>query len=326
MTRVAIIGAGNNAEGHARSFVQIEGVEVVGVADAALERAEALAATAGGRAFADHRQLLDDCQPEAVWICTPCWLHAEQSVDCARAGAHVMCEKPMALNLADCDRMIAAAKENGVKLMVGQTTRYMPALVELKRRFERGDFGRLVNAWSTRQSYFAGGADSWRFDGEKSGGIVMEWEIHEIDFVRSIGGAVSRVYARTDFSRPEHPSFLDHFSALLSFGGGGYGNLEASQSCLIGQGGRGLVGTEGAAEALGAQRYRLRTAGGDTVEEVELDAGQGMRLVPNRQFVEAIRADAPSPVSGEDARHNIEIGLAIVRSGETGQVVDLPLE
>ena len=325
--KVAIIGAGNNAQGHVDSLNRIEGVTIVGIADAAIDKAEPMAYSVGAKAYADHRALLEAAKPDVVWICTPCWLHADQTIDCAAAGAHVMCEKPMALSLEDCDRMLAAVQANKVKLMVDQTTRYMPALIEIKRRFMSGDFGALVNAWSIRQSYHQAEPGSWRRDGDKSGGIVMEWEIHEIDFVRSIGGEVSQVYAHTDYSRPEAPTFLDHFSALLTFADAGYGNLEASQSCAIGQSGRGLVGTEGTVEALGAQRYRLRTHDMSQIETIEIpaDPDEGMRLTPNRQFIEAIRNDEPSPVPGEDARKNIEIGLAIVGSGQTGEVVRLPL-
>lgn len=325
--RVAIIGAGKNAQGHVQSLTCIDDVTVVGVADAVISQAEQLAQQVGARAFVDHHTLLEKMRPEAVWICTPCWLHAEQMVDCAAAGAHVMCEKPMALNLADCNRMIAAAAEHNIQFMVDQTTRYMPALVEIQRRFRRGDFGDLVNAWSIRQAYHRAEPGSWRLDGDKSGGIVMEWEVHEIDFVCSIGGAVKQVYAHTAYSRPEAPTFLDHFSALLSFANGGYANLEASQSCAIGQGGRGLVGTEGAVEALGAQSYRLCTHEMQEIETIELpvNPAEGMRLTPNRQFIESILNNEPSPVSGEDARKNIEIGLAIVRAGQLGEVVHLPL-
>ena len=321
--KVAVIGAGNNARGHAQGLAVMEDVQVVGIADPVVDKAEALASDVGGRAYADHRVMLDEAKPDAICISSPCWLHAQQAADCLAAGVHVLCEKPMALSLEDCDTMIAAARQHGVVLMICQTTRYIAQLVELQRLFASGRCGELVSAWSTRMGYHKGDA-TWRLDGEQSGGIVFEWEVHEIDFVRGIGGAVSQVYARTAYSRAAAPNFLDHFSALLTFAGGGYGNLEASQSCAIAQGGRGFVGTQGAAQAQG-NSVRLRTTDMDEDEIIEVEGGNS-QAQQDGDFIRAIRAGADSPVSGEDARANIEIGLAIIESGRTGQVVDLPLE
>ncbi|MDP6038190.1 MAG: Gfo/Idh/MocA family oxidoreductase [Candidatus Latescibacteria bacterium] len=329
--KIAIIGAGNNAQGHANSLAAINDVTIVGIADPQKERAQAMANEVNAQAYVDHQTMLNQAKPDAVWICSPCWLHADQTVDCAQAGAHIMCEKPMALSLEDCDKMIAAAKENNVKLMIDQSTRYAPSLLELKRRFEAGDFGDLVNSWSIRQSYHQVQPGSeWRLEGDKSGGIVFEWEVHEIDFVCSIGGDVTQVYAHAAHSRSEAPTFLDHFSAILTFRNGGYANLEASQSCTVGQSGRGLVGSKGSAQTQGRDTLRIRTLEMERPETVEVPTDTGAasglgRLTPNTEFINAIMNDTPSPVPGEDARKNIEIGLAIIQSGQTGEVVKLPL-
>ena len=329
--KVAVIGAGNNGLGHARCLAHIEEVEVVGVADPAIERAEAVVADAGGKAYSDHRAMLEQAKPDAVWISSPCWLHAAHTVDCCQAGAHVMCEKPMGLSLQDCDRMIAAARDGRVKLMIGQSTRYSEALLEIKRVLESGRCGDLVCAWSTRMSYHRPRPETmWRLDGDKSGGIVFEWEVHEIDFVCSLGGKVQQVYAQTAYSRPDAPTFLDHFSAVLTFQNGGCGNLEASQSCTLGVSGRGFVGTKGAAQAEGRDAVRVKTVDMDAAEEIKVELGDHVarglgKLSEDADFVRAIRDDDDSPIPGEDGRANIEIGLAIIESGKTGQVVKLPI-
>jgi predicted dehydrogenase len=327
--KVAIIGAGNNAAGHAKSLAAIDDVQVVGVADPMVDRAEALVTDVGGTAYDDHRALLEGEKPDAVWVCSPCFLHAQQTIDCAEAGAHVMCEKPMALSLADCDLMIATAKDTGVKIMVDQSTRFMPALLELKRILDSGRCGDFVKSWSIRESYHhIKNQANWRLDFDKSGGIVFEWEVHEIDFVRSMGGDVTDVYARIAYSREEAPTFLDHFSAILTFANGGFGNLEASQSQTISSSGRGFTGTKGSAVAVGRDTVRVQTADMVKPEDitVETDPGteQGLgRLTPNTAFIEAIRNDGPSPVPGEEGRTNIAIACAIVESGQTGKVVPL---
>jgi len=329
--KVALIGAGNNGAGHMRCVKEIEDIRIVGIADPELARAEELAAGVGGKAYADHRAMLDAEKPEAVWISSPCFLHAEHTVDCAGAGAHVMCEKPMALTLPDCDRMIAAADKNNVKLMIGQSTRYIEPLVELKRIFDSGRLGDLVCSWSVRTNYHRRQAHApWRLQGDKSGGIVFEWEVHEIDFVCSFGGKVSQVYAQTAYTREDAPDFVDHFAAILTFEKSGYASLDASQSCAVGRGGRGFVGTKGAAEAQGRDTVRLRMNDADEVELVQVEPGahitRGLaKLTQDEDFIRAIRQDDASPVPGEDGRANVEIGLAIVESGRTGQVVKLPL-
>ena len=329
--KVAIIGAGKNGSGHGRCLVEIEDVSIVGASDPETSRAETLVQEIGGKAYTDHRAMLDEQKPEVVWISSPCWLHAEHAVDCAGAGAHIMCEKPMALALPDCDRMIAAARENNVKLMIGQSTRYMEGLVGLKRIFESGRCGDLVNAWSFRVGYHRAQPHApWRLQGEKSGGIVFEWEVHEIDFVCSIGGKVSQVYAQTAYSREDAPSFLDHFLATLTFEKGGYGILDASQTCPIRRSGRGFAGAKGAAEAEGRNKVRVQTHDMEEPEIVEFELGdhwdRGLgKLGQDEDFIRAIREDDASPVPGEDGRANVEIGLAIVQSGQTGEVVRLPL-
>lgn len=326
--KVALIGAGNNGGGHMRRLAAMEDVEVVGIADPVKENAEALAREVGGAPYSDHRTMLDRANPEAVWVSSPCWLHPEHTIDCAQASAHIMCEKPMALNLEDCDRMIATAKENSVKLNIGQSTRYAPALLEIKRILESGQCGDLVTAWSLRMSYHQVRPGSlWRLDGDRSGGVVLEWEVHEIDFVCSLGGRVSEVYAKTAYSRADAPNFLDHFSAVLTFENGGYGNLEASQSCPVGQSGRGFVGTRGAAQTQGTETVRLRTVDMEKIENISIPSRQDLSQSStlDGDFIRAIREDDPAPVPGEDGRANIEIGLAIIESGKTGEIVKLPL-
>jgi UDP-N-acetylglucosamine 3-dehydrogenase len=328
--RVAIIGAGNNAVGHAKSLAVMEEVEIVGAVDPVTERAQAMVDEFGGSVFTDHQTMLKEAEPDAVWVCSPCWLHADQTVDCLSSGAHVMCEKPMALSIADCDRMIEAANSHNAKLMIDQTTRFVPNLVEMQRIFQSGECGDLVRSWSIREAYHKiKNNASWRLDFDKSGGIVFEWEVHEIDFVRSIGGRVKEVYAKTAFSREGAPGFLDYFTTVLTFEKGGYGNLEASQSEHLGMSSRGFSGTKGSAVAAGKGQIRIQTTDDDEPRIVTVEPDEGTkrklnRYTSNRPFIEAILNNGPSPVSGEDAKHNIEIAVAIVESGRTGTVVAIP--
>ena len=317
--KVALIGAGNNGRNHMLRVSEMEDVQVVGIADPVLASAEAAVAEVGGTAYADHREMLDQAKPDAVWVSSPCYLHAEHSVDAAEVGAHVMCEKPMALSLEDCDRVLTATRESNVKIMVGHSTRYNAPLVEMKRILESGRCGRLINAYSTRMSAFNRPDDPWRLDGDKSGGTIFELHIHEIDFVCSLGGRPKEVYARTAYSRDDAPSFMDNFSALFTFEDGAYATIEASWSCTVGGTTRGFVASKGSAQAQGADAVRLMTTDMDQADVVKAPATPLL----DADFVQAIRDSTPVSIPGEDGRANVEIGLAIVDSGRTGQIVQL---
>ena len=214
MFGAGIIGAGNNGKGHAKCLSAIDGVEIVGFADPAPEAAKAACDELGGKPFEDYQDLLG-AGVDAVWICSPNFMHAEQAVAAAEAGVHVMCEKPMCLSLEEADAMIAAHKAAGTKLMIGQSTRYGSALRKLLQMLEEGVFGRLIACWSTRLGHYKPlSPDHWRVDPVKSGGVKMEWEIHEIDVLRCIGGRVASVYGSVGFSS---------YSGGGYYGGGGMG-------------------------------------------------------------------------------------------------------
>src|SRR5438132_7121109 len=122
--RTALIGCGKVGGLHAAALASLSESNLVAVCDADVDRAKKFAVQYGGRAFADVSEMLSDAGPQAVFICTPHPLHAEPAVLAAQAGAHVMIEKPMAANLADCDAMLAAAKKAGVKLAVMSQRRF----------------------------------------------------------------------------------------------------------------------------------------------------------------------------------------------------------
>src|SRR4051812_1479075 len=144
MLRIGLVGAGVIARDHLLALREVAGARVVAVADVALPRAQELAATVGAEATPQVGDLVG--KVDAVWICSPPFLHAEQTVVFADAKVHVFCEKPFGLELDECDRMIAACQRNGVHLMVGQVIRYYPETLEIKRRVEAGEAGDPVFA------------------------------------------------------------------------------------------------------------------------------------------------------------------------------------
>jgi predicted dehydrogenase len=146
-----LIGAGVMARAHAQALCHSAGGRLVAVADSVVERARDVAQMCDAQPYADYRDMLDGV--DAVWICTPPFLHREQAETCAAAGKHLFVEKPLALDIADCEAMIDAARTAGVKLTVGHVFHFYPVFQEAYRRFEAGELGDLVTCWCKRLAY-----------------------------------------------------------------------------------------------------------------------------------------------------------------------------
>ncbi len=139
--RVGLIGCGNMGSGLLRNCAQVENAKVAAVADPVAENVKKLADELDVPAFDDYRKMLAKDDIDAVIVAVPNFLHAAVSIDVAESSKHVFCEKPMAMTVSDCDRMIQTAKANGVKLMVGQVLRYLPVFAKIKEIIDSGVLG-----------------------------------------------------------------------------------------------------------------------------------------------------------------------------------------
>ncbi|MEA2530358.1 MAG: hypothetical protein QOG89_2002, partial [Thermomicrobiales bacterium] len=144
--RVGVIGAGTIAlSAHLPAIARLKGrVELVAIADVRAEVAEQAAARYGAEAaYGDYRQLLDRTDIDLVDICTPEFLHAEQTIAAAAAGKHVLCEKPMAATVAEADAMLDACRRAGVRLMIAHSRRFTPRYQRIRTAIDRGDVGEV---------------------------------------------------------------------------------------------------------------------------------------------------------------------------------------
>ncbi len=193
--RFAIIGIGNIAPIHAAAIRGVSG-ELVAVATRDEGRGRAFAEQHGGTWYGDYQQLLDDAHPDVVAICTPHDLHEPMTRAAARAGVHVLCEKPMARNVGECDAMIAACAQAGVTLGVTFQGRFEPLSTRLKAALDGGRLGRLLwssanTLWHRTDAYYRSGPwrGSWAHEG---GGVLINQAIHAIDLLIWLGGSPSR--------------------------------------------------------------------------------------------------------------------------------------
>ena len=164
--RVGIIGCGKIAQvRHIPEYAANPNTEVYGFYDINRARAEELAQRHGGKAYASYEELLADPTIEAVSVCAANHVHAEISIAALKAGKHVLCEKPMAVTLAECEAMVAAARESGKYLMIGQNQRLAKAHVKAKELIEQGAIGKVL---TFRAIFGHGGPETWSVDPGKN--------------------------------------------------------------------------------------------------------------------------------------------------------------
>lgn len=194
--RLGIIGAG------ARHSITIpahrpgKGSRIVAAADtnpAALEAARAHFGS-GLATTADYREVLARTDVDAVFVVTPDFLHEEQAVAALEAGKDVFCEKPMAITIAGCDRMLATAQRTGRKLFIGHNMRYMDFTRQMKEIIDRGDIGEVKAVWVRHFISYGGDAyfKDWHSERKHSTGLLLQKGAHDLDIIHWLAGAPSR--------------------------------------------------------------------------------------------------------------------------------------
>ena len=141
--KVGVIGLGVYGQLHARTYASAPGAELVAVCDIRHDVVQAKAAEAGCSAFTDYTQMLSDCELDAVSIALPDYMHADATIAAAKAGKHVLVEKPLATTVDQCEQMIRAASDNGVFLMTDFSQRWSPVMQLAKKAITSGDLGEV---------------------------------------------------------------------------------------------------------------------------------------------------------------------------------------
>lgn len=342
-----IIGCGMIAHFHAKAIGDIRGAKLVACFDTVPAAADRLAAETGCRPYHDLKEMLASPDVDLVTIGTPSGAHLEPAVAAARAGKHVIVEKPLEITLTRCDRIIQACDRAGVKLGTIFPSRFHDSSQELKRAVDAGRFGKLTLGdayvkWYRSQAYYDSGAwrGTWQFDG---GGALMNQAIHSVDLLTWLMGPVAEIRAQTATLAHERIAVEDTAVANLRFASGALGVVEASTAAYPGYLKRiELHGSEGSAAmeeedlvkwdfaqkdrrdaAVKRQMdQRHSTAGGASDPSAIGHHGHTRQF---RDFVEAIQKDRLPAVDGREGRKSVEIILGIYKAAETGRAVMLPL-
>jgi len=180
--------------------------------------------------YTNMEEFLKDSSVDAVYIATPPHLHCQQTVEAAKYGKHILCEKPMALNLKECEKMIEVCDKMGVKLMITSQMRFNPAHIKAKKIIKADLLGEIILIKTQGSFYFPPDPSSWRLNPEiVGGGSLTDMGIHCVDLVRFFAGEVVQVNAFIDnvvFNYPVEDTAL----VLMKFASGAYGFVESCYS------------------------------------------------------------------------------------------------
>jgi UDP-N-acetyl-2-amino-2-deoxyglucuronate dehydrogenase len=336
--RVGLIGSGNISDTHARAAIEARHVELVAHWGRNAAAAQRLATLYGGRAFGTVEELLAHRPLDAVLIGTPSGTHADYAIAAARAGLHVLVEKPLDVTTARIDPVLSECARAKVTLGVCFQDRTAPELVWLKQAIDDGDLGTPLLAsasvrWYRSPEYYAG--SPWRgtasLDG---GGALMNQGIHTVDLLLWLFGPVARVSAltKTALHRIE---VEDTVVATLEFANGALGTLEVTTAAYPGlprrielTGSRGTVVVEGDQLLTWAlQRPPLleppRQAGttnASASSPVVSDVTGHVRVLED--FVAAVHARRPPRCDGVEGRRSVALIEAIYQSADARTPID----
>lgn len=337
--RIALVGCGRIAANHFEAISRIDGLDLVGVCDTIEARARAAADRWQVPAFTSLEQMLAKVPCDAVAIATPSGLHPQHGILAARAGKHVISEKPMAISLSAADELVRACDDAGVHLFVVQQNRLNATVQLLKHALDKGRFGRIYMAnatvrWARPQEYYdqAPWRGTWEFDG----GAIMNQASHYVDLIQWLVGPVESVMAKTA-TMARRIEAEDSGAAILKFRNGAIGVLEVTMLTFPKnyEGSITILGEKGTVKIGGTAVNRI-----EHWEFAEYDDDDKLVEAANsnppsvygfghepyyRNVLKVLRGEGVPDTDGRGGRKSLELILGIYESAKTGREVPLPL-
>jgi len=340
--RFGIVGCGMIANFHRAGIEKSPLAELHAVADSIPGRARAYAQEHNvPHAFEDFHEMMRLADLDAVCICTPSGLHAEPAMAAARAGKHILCEKPLDVTLEKIDALLEAVERHGVKLGAVFQSRVQPDSLRVKRALREGDLGRILQAdlrtkWYRTQEYYDSGA--WRgtfaLDG---GGCLMNQGIHGIDLYQWLVGPIREVYGKVA-TMNHRIEVEDSAYAVCELDGGGRGAIIGSTCAYPGFPTRiEIHGEKGSILLEDARIVAWEIAGQERPADVVIGGGPGVGGAGDPKAISsyghetlvhdlaaAIREHRAPRISGAEARVPVAIILAVYQSSREGRPVEVP--
>lgn len=344
MIKVAIIGTGNICPSHIQAYLAFpQRCHIVALSDIYPEKAQQRAEQfdLDAQIYSDYHELLKTEKPDLVSICLPPYVHADVAVAAMETGANVVCEKPMASSLAECDRMIEAEKRTGKWICCVAQNRFRDDHMGLKEILDAGLIGRIVHAqidsyWWRGHSYY----DLWwRGTWEKEGGgCTLNHAVHHIDLLLWMMGMPQRVTAVLSNAAHDNSEVEDISVAVLEYAGGALAQITSS---VISHGQRQNVIFQGEDAMVGApwQRYASTSMpNGFPEENTQLEAkidvmhqahqplAHTLHTAQIDDVLSAMEQGRAPFIGSEDGRRTVELITAIYESGSARRTVELPLK
>src|SRR5215212_4913238 len=277
--RFGILGCGVIGPHHARAIAGLESAELVAVADVVPELAEELAGEYGCPAFPSLGEMLSGVELDAVCVCTPSGMHAEDAIAALESGKDVVIEKPVDVTLKAADCLLKVQRATGRKVAVVSQHRFDAASRAVHEALTRGEFGRLTSGsaevrWWRSQSYYGSGGwrGTWELDG---GGVLINQASHSIDLLQWLMGPVIEVTAYTGLLAHERIEVEDTAVAILKFAGGALGTIVATTAAYPGLTARIAVHGDRGSAVIDDDELTYFHAAGDGQEGDAYGAGGG---------------------------------------------------
>ncbi|QQG38503.1 MAG: Gfo/Idh/MocA family oxidoreductase [Candidatus Woesearchaeota archaeon] len=335
--KFGVIGCGKVAERHIEAIKNIPNASLVAVADIDIERAKKFANGYNVKAYYDYKELLKDPQIDVITICTPNSTHPKIGIDAAKAGKHVLTEKPIGTKLEEAEELIRVCKKYNKKLGVVKQVRLNPAVQLIKDAIEEDKLGRILSAnvtirWNRNENYYK--TFPWHSKKDLDGGTLVTVASHYIDILQWLLGGVKSVVAKM---RPHIINGVEVEglgSAIIEFKSGTLATLEYTV-CVYKRNLEGtltLLGEKGTIK-LGGQAFdeiELWDVEGYPKPDVEIlkakaDSLGGMspyHKIVYENFLDALDNKTSILTDGEDGKKSLEVMHAIYKSAETGKEVE----
>lgn len=339
-----LLGAGLIAPFHAKAIQASSECRLVAAADRDAARLEKFTAEFGCKGYSSLEAMLADPEIQVVNILTPNHLHFDAVLAAARAGKHVLVEKPPAMSLAEVNGMVAAGAENNVKIGVVLQCRTRKAVQAIRKAIAEGRFGRILHAdtymkWFRSAEYYA--SDAWRMSRRSGAGVTIQQAFHYIDLLQYLAGPVGRVHARMNNLAHPDLELEDTLLAFVDYRSGAMGVVQASTAMWPGTDLRIEINGENGTAIIVGERMATWKFRDERPEDEEIrnigssaaatgargaaDLGFHDHMVLIEDMVCAIRQNREPIVTLSSVLPTLEWALAMYKSAKDGAPVELPL-
>jgi len=336
--KLCVVGCGRVSSSHLDGILQTPAeIDLIALVSRDPAKSAEFAKKYGAnKCYGSLEEALADPEIEAVDICLPNHLHKDAVLKCAKAGKHILVEKPMANTIAECEEMNRAAENAGVKLMVGQSRRFHEAVFKSKELVDKGEIGKVFSITALLFAYLRNPPTDWWSSKEKTGGLMIPlWGNHIIDYILWIFGEMpERVYCEAYSNSPNWEG-EDETTILMGYSGNRHATIKMSWNTVL----KPAVEWDGKGKMLSSSDiiYERRVQGSDgsllLKDETFLSLNavtvmEGKQIISNfamqmREFASAIRENREPLTSGRFAMDIIKVQEAALKSAENHNVINL---